>query len=160
MNTMNKVILISLDVVFAAFGLGNLIALGSDYRHILAAISGALLVTTNMKSKTTGEKLWYLLGGFSVSCYVTPYVCEYYGCNNSSTFCIAIYFLMGVLGMSLMSILLSVLDETKTNIPKLIVDFFKYLTIKIKNLLNVNEDVSSKPQSGSNNAGDSGSATS
>lgn len=154
MNQMSKVIGITLDIIFAAIGLGNLIVIGSDYRHILAAISGSLLVTTNMKSKTIAEKMWYALGGFSVSCYVTPHVCERYGCDNQSTFCIAIYFIVGVLGMSLMTILLAILDETKTNIPKLIVDIFKLITVKIKNYLGVNEETNNdKPSNGSDSNG-------
>lgn len=159
MNQMSKIIGITIDVVFAAIGLSSLISLGNDYRHILAAISGSLLVTTNMKSKTLGEKVWYALGGFSVSCYVTPYVCERFGCDTHASLCVAIYFGMGALGMSVMYILLSILDETKANIPKLIVDFFKFLTIRIKTFLGVNETTSSKPQGGNDSADSSGSAT-
>lgn len=159
MNKMNKIVGMTIDLIICFFQISRLIALGVEYPHIVAGLSGALLVTTQLKDRTLIDKFWYATGGFSFACYVAPYICEVNGCDLTSTLCLGIYFFSGVAGMGFVELILSIMKETKGYIPKLVMELFRLFILKIKNFLGVNETVSSKPTNGSDGVDGSGSAT-
>jgi hypothetical protein len=140
MNTMNKTIGITLDLVFTFFGFANLLAVGSDYRHIIAGFAGSFFVTTIMEKKTMMQKFWYALSGFSFMSYAAPAICTYANVINKSSYGVGIHLLTGIVGMALVTLLLQILDEAKGNVPKLVAEVLRLLLIKFKNWLNVKED--------------------
>lgn len=137
MNSMEKIPGIVLDIVFAFFGISNLLTIGADYRHVFAGLSGSLFVTTFL-NKTKKDKLWFALGGFSFACFVGPAICEYFNCGSQSSMCIAIYFGSGTLGMLLVQLLVTILNETKTNIPSLVKVSFNAASLFVKKWFNSN----------------------
>lgn len=149
MTPMDKAILITLDIIFAFFGLSNLIAFGADYRHVIAGFAGSLFVTTTMKEKNWGEKIWFALGGFSFVSFVAPAACTYFAIEQKSTYGVGIHFGLGITGMAIATLILAILDQTKSNVPTFVAEIIKLLILKVKTWLRVNENDKNNKDSGS-----------
>ncbi len=135
----NKIIGMTIDLIICLFQISRLFALGVEYPHIVAGFSGALLVTTQLKDRTLIDKFWYATGGFSFACYVAPYICELKGCDLQSSYCLGVYFFSGIAGMGFVELILSIMKETKGYVPKLILELFRLLIVKIKSIFNIND---------------------
>lgn len=119
MNLFDKIIFTSIEAVAFLFGISNLIEIGADYRHLMAAMVGSLLATTRMKLSRT-EKVINSLGGFSTSSFVTPALCDHYSIEPHSATGILSFFIVGFAGMLFLTMIVDFLNTTKGQIPAIV----------------------------------------
>jgi hypothetical protein len=85
--------------------------------------------------------------------FTAPAACEYFHVPNNSAYGVGLYFLIGIIGMATAQLILEALDHTRLNVPNFISKIFKYLLIKIKNLLNVTQDAESETKQSTDDSG-------
>lgn len=94
-----------------------------------AAIIGAFIGTASKRTDSPLAMIVSVVAGISSAYIFTPIISGYLGMVNRVDYAIA--FLLGLLGMSVISIVLAVLEALKDN-PKEIITFIKDLIFKNK----------------------------
>jgi biotin transporter BioY len=96
---------------------------------ISAAIIGSFIGTASKRDDSAIMMIVSVVAGISSAYIFTPILSDYF--NVSSRVDYAIAFLLGLLGMSIISILMSIMDTLKNN-PKEIIGFVKDIFLKDK----------------------------
>lgn len=133
MNSMDKIVFTFVEISVAVAASLNLISIGSDYRHWLAALVGSLLAVTRMGG-TKSEKIINSAGGFSASSFISPAACEWFNVHPDSNKGVLIFFIVGYVSMLVLSILTDAINSTKGHVPGLVSTLMGSLKTKIKNL--------------------------
>lgn len=96
---------------------------------IIASIVGAFIGTATKRSDKVLPMIVSVVAGISSAYIFTPIISEIYTLSTQINYAVA--FLLGLLGMSLISIVLAVLESLKDN-PKGIIEFAKDIFSKSK----------------------------
>lgn len=139
MNLMDKLVFTFVEFSLLAMGSINLISIGSDYRHWLAAGVGSLLAVTRMKLSKT-EKVINSFGGFSVSSFLSPAICEHYNILPDGNKGVAIFFAVGFVGMLILSIIIDILNNTRGQVPTAVSTLSKAAINKLKSILGMTSE--------------------
>ena len=96
---------------------------------ISAAIIGAFIGTASKRNDSTLMIVVSLVTGISSAIYFTPVITQYFDVTTKIDYAVA--YLLGLFGMSIISISMSVVDTLKNN-PKEIISFVKDMFLKDK----------------------------